>query len=164
MANRINPIRDTDDDARTLAGRLMKEARIAALGVADPETGAPYVSRIAITHDGKGAMVTLVSDLSRHARALRLRPDASLLLGEPGPKGDPLSHPRLTLQARARIIAPKSNTPPELRDRWLSAHPKARLYVDFADFHFVTFDILQGYLNAGFGKAFAMNANDLKLA
>ncbi|MEZ5778928.1 MAG: pyridoxamine 5'-phosphate oxidase family protein [Paracoccaceae bacterium] len=160
MTDRINPIRDTDDEARALARRLMTEASIAALGVLDPETGSPYVSRIAVSVDGTGRLLTLVSDLSRHAAALRLNPDASILVGEPGPKGDALGHPRLTLQVRARFIPPA----PGLRDRWLASHPKAKLYVDFADFRFVTFHILQGYLNGGFGKAFAMKADDLKLA
>ncbi len=141
----------------------MTGARTAALAVLDPVTGAPFVSRVGFGLGPAGEALTLISDLAIHARALRADPRASLLLGEPGPKGDPLVHPRLTLAATARFIAPDAPARPALREAWLGHHPKAALYVDFADFHFVRFEIASGHLNAGFGKAYALDANDLKL-
>ena len=47
------------------------------------------VSRIAIATHADGAPMALVSDLSNHTKALRENPSASLLLGEPGDRGDP---------------------------------------------------------------------------
>ena len=38
-------------------------------------------------------MLTLVSALAPHFRALRENPDCALMLGEVGDKGDPLTHP-----------------------------------------------------------------------
>lgn len=160
--DRVNPIRSTDDAARALARDILQGARSAALAVIDPETGGPYVSRIAFGRLPDGRCLTLVSDLAHHARALRADPRASLLLGEPGPKGDPLTHPRLTLRVSARMVADK----PELgglRDAWLELHPKAKLYVDFADFHFFRFEIDYGHLNAGFGKAYLLDEKDLAI-
>jgi hypothetical protein len=48
-----------------------------------------------------------------------------------------------------------------LRGLWLATHPKAKLYVDFADFAFVRLRPLNGLLNAGFGKAFSLTAQDI---
>ncbi|WP_413869561.1 HugZ family protein [Albidovulum sp.] len=160
---RIDPIRPTDADARGIARALLTGARTAALGVLDPATGAPFVSRVAFGLGPAGVALTLVSDLAFHAGALRADPRVSLLLGEPGPKGDPLVHPRLTLAATARFVATDAPERAALREAWLGHHPKAALYVDFADFHFVRFEIASGHLNAGFGKAYALDANDLKL-
>lgn len=158
-----DPIRPTDEAARGIARALMTAARTAALAVLDPATGAPFVSRIGFGLGPGGEALTLVSDLAIHARALRADPRASLLVGEPGPKGDPLVHPRLTLAATARFVAADAPERAAFRLAWLGHHPKAALYADFADFHFVRFDIAGGHLNAGFGKAYALGANDLKL-
>ncbi|WP_347312582.1 HugZ family protein [Defluviimonas sp. SAOS-178_SWC] len=163
MTDKINPIRETDDDARTLARDLLGSARVAALGVIEPATGAPFVSRIAFGLGPDGQPMTLVSDLALHARALRADPRASLLIGEPGVKGDPLTHPRLTLRATARFLEPSAEERARLRAAWLQHHPKSGLYVDFADFHFVVFEVDSGHLNGGFAKAYALGQNDLKV-
>lgn len=163
MTDKINPIRETDDDARVLARDLLCAARVAALAVIEPETGAPFVSRIAFGLGPEGAPLTLVSDLALHTKALRADPRAALLIGEPGGKGDPLTHPRLTLRARARILDPAPAERARLREAWLRHHPKAALYIDFADFRFVAFDIESGHLNAGFAKAYALGQNDIKV-
>lgn len=152
-----DPIRPTDDDARVLARQLLDGAGHGALGTFEPGTGAPMVTRVAVAMDAGGAPVMLISDLSLHARALREDPRCSLLAGEPGPKGDALTWPRLTLQAKAEFV-PRSNA---LRQLWLERHPKAALYVDFADFNFVRLAPLHAHLNGGFGKAYRLEAADL---
>ena len=159
-----SPIRPTDDDARALARDLIDRATFAALGVIDPDTGTPAVTRVAIGTDADGAPMTLVSDLSAHTRALRQTPKCGLLLGEPGPKGDPLTHPRLSVTAQARFVERTEAGHDQLRDRYLLHQPKARLYIDFADFRFVIFDVESAALNGGFGKAYALNADDLRPA
>jgi heme iron utilization protein len=157
-------IRPTDDEARALARRLLDGARFGALGVIDPATGAPMVTRVAVGTDAAGRPMSLVSDLSAHTRALTANPACSLLVGEPGDRGDPLTHPRLTLQARARFVRKGEEGHDALRARWLDGHPKSKLYVDFADFSFVLLDVEAAYLNGGFGRAFVMGPDDLGLA
>ncbi len=157
-----NPVRQSDDASRALARAIIDNARIAALAVLDPETGGPYVSRIAFGRSPDGDCLTLISDLAYHAGALRADRRASLLLGEPGIKGDPLSHPRLTLRVAAHPVIDGAQRD-RLRDIWLSLHPKSKLYVDFADFHFFRFEILYGHLNGGFGKAYALEEKDLTI-
>ncbi|WP_424970928.1 HugZ family protein [Dinoroseobacter sp. S76] len=163
MADKINPIRPTDDDARRLARGLIAEARFGALGTVDPETGGPMVTRVAVGTAPDGRPLTLISELSLHTKALSADPRCSLLLGEPGPKGDPLTHPRITLQMRAGFV--KNGTPAyaALREHYLTTHPKAQLYIDFTDFHFALFEVQSAALNGGFGKAFALTPTDLGL-
>jgi putative heme iron utilization protein len=123
------------------------------------QDGFPGISRIALGLDAAGVPMTLISALAPHFAALQAQPHCALLLGEPGPKGDPLTHPRLMLRARASFAAPQER--PILRDLWLASHPKAKLYIDFADFAFVRLTPLDALLNGGFGKARRITAADL---
>lgn len=147
-----SPIRETDAEAIELAQSLISSARIAALGSLE-QSGTPHVTRIAFSWiDGP---VTLISDLSHHTRHLKADPRASLMVGEVAQRGDPLNQPRLTMICKARFV----DEP--LRDGWLAEHPKSKLYVDFADFNFVRFDLIECHLNGGFGKAYHLTASDL---
>ncbi len=153
---KTDPIRPTDDAARALARELLAGARFGAIGVREPGSGAPMVTRIAVGMEG-GAPVILVSTLSNHTTALRADPACSLLVGEPGPKGDPLTYPRLTIQAVAEPAEKAA-----LRDGWLATHPKSKLYIDFADFLFFRLRVREAHLNGGFGKAYRLAAEDLR--
>lgn len=152
-------IRPTDDQARALARSLVADARYGALAIRDPETGFPHVTRVAVGMQGDGAPLLLVSTLAHHTRALLQDPACALLLGEPGDKGDPLIHPRLSLQARAVEI---DKTP--LRQAWLASHPKTTLYFDFPDFKMLRLEITLAHLNGGFGKAFHLTGEDFHIS
>jgi putative heme iron utilization protein len=147
-----DPFRPLDEDALTQAHDLIFKARHGALGVL--LNGEPFVSRVALapTKDG---LLTLISDLSPHTTALREHARASLMVGEPG-KGDPLAHPRLTLSVDAAFVDKD-----QVRESYLGKQPKAQLYFGFSDFHVVRLDPTGGHLNAGFGKAFRLTADDL---
>ena len=160
MSARPDPVLPADEAARVLALTLWREAETAALAFSDPATGAPMIARIGFGLAADGTGLTLVSDLSQHTRALRADPRAALLLGEPGPKGDPLNGPRLSVSVTARFAA--SDDRAALRTAWLARQPKAKLYVDFADFHFVRFDVTEAFLNGGFGRAYRIAADDLR--
>jgi putative heme iron utilization protein len=152
-----DPIRPTDDEARALARALITEARFGALGVTDPETGSPMVTRIAVVPGPDGVPLTLISSLSSHTVALDANPACSLLLGEPGPRGDPLTHPRLTLQAVAEMQDKSA-----LKAHYLGLYPKAQLYYDFGDFRLVRLSPVAAFLNGGFGKAYRLTPDDLQ--
>lgn len=156
-----NSIRPTDDMARHMGRELIENARFGAIAVTDPDTGAPTVTRIAIGTSPEGTPLTLISDLSSHTNALHTHPRCSLLLGEPGRKGDPLTHPRITLDCWAHFLLKEQKGYNEMRKHYLLSHPKAKLYIDFTDFNFVLFEIIDARLNGGFGKAFRLTAADL---
>ena len=148
----INP---TTPDAVAQTRDLINAALFAALAVVDPATGHPYVSRVAAVADG-ATMLMLISALSLHTKALQANPHCALLIGEPGDKGDPLTHPRLTISGQA-VLADKTVH----KKQWLEVIPKAKLYYDFADFQMyrVIADAID--LNGGFGKAFRLKPEDL---
>lgn len=156
-----SPFRETDDDARALARDLIAQARFAALAVLDPATGGPMVSRIAVAPDPSGQPLGLVSDLSHHTSALVANPKCSLLIGEPGPKGDPLTHPRLTLQAVAAFVRHGDPQHAELAAHYIKLQPKAKLYIGFGDFSLLRFQVTGVFLNGGFGKAYRMTPKDM---
>lgn len=158
-----NPIRKTTDTARRLARTLIRTARYGALAVVEPQSAAPFASRVATATDINGAPVILISTLSTHTGALAADPRCAVLLGEPG-KGDPLAHPRITLSCHARTLQRGEPERESAARRYLSRHPKAALYADFGDFSFVRLDPVSASLNGGFGKAFELSANDILTA
>jgi putative heme iron utilization protein len=151
-------LRETDDEARAVGQDLLRRARFGSLGVICPDTQSPMVTRVSVGTDGDGTPVTLISELSLHSRALFLNNNCSLLVGEPGQRGDPLIHPRLTLQCQAQP-ADKDM----LKPLYLSQHPKATLYYDFSDFLMLRLRVIAAHLNGGFGKAYRLSPSDLRL-
>lgn len=160
MATHPDPVRPPDDEARGLVAGLLGLPH-AALAYTDPETGTPGISRIAFGRGPDGLPMTLMSSLAPHYPALRAAPLCAVMLGEPGPKGDPLTHPRLMIRTRAEFVAADAPDRPALRDHWLAHHPKSKLYIDFADFALVRLHPLTALLNGGFGKAFRFDGTDL---
>lgn len=154
---RPDPVQSPDDAARTLARDLLANATHAALAYTDPATGTPGISRIALALALDGTPLTLISGLAPHTAALRAHPACALMVGEPGDKGDPLTHPRLMIRAQA-VFADRA----ELRDHWLSLRPKATLYVDLPDFAFVRLVPESALLNGGFARAFRLSPQDLR--
>ena len=154
-----NPIRPTDDEARALAQSLMSQARFAALATLD--SSSPLVTRVAFGLCAAGQPISLMSSLAQHSQNLAANPACSLLVGEPGPKGDPLTHPRLSLVGTAQFVSNQSPEHQEMATHYLRSHPKSKLYIGFTDFSFVRFSVRLGYLNGGFGKAFTLTPDDL---
>ncbi|MAB14230.1 MAG: hypothetical protein CMI59_10040 [Parvibaculum sp.] len=161
-------LQPTDDEARALAHALLARADYAAIAVLDPATGHPLASRVALALDEDGVPAILTSKLAAHTPAIEADKRCSLLVGEPGmikeAKGDPLTHPRLTVIAEALRVDRDSDVHRRLRERWLARHPKSKLYIDFPDFAFFRLTPLRGSLNGGFGKAYELAASDLMLA
>jgi putative heme iron utilization protein len=160
MSKHPDPVQPANDDALALVRTLMSLGH-AALAWQDPDTGTPGISRIAFHRDAQAGLLTLVSGLAPHFRALRDRPDCALMLGEVGDKGDPLTHPRLMIRARAAFVAPDDPARPGLRDRWLARNPKAQIYIDLPDFAFVRLTPVSALLNGGFARAFHIAPEDL---
>ncbi|NGQ92256.1 pyridoxamine 5-phosphate oxidase [Rhodobacter sp. HX-7-19] len=161
MTKRTDPVAAADEAARRQARDLLAGAGFAALSWRDPEDGTPGISRIAFGLAPDRGMVTLVSALAPHFAALQAHPDCAIMVGEVGDKADPLTHPRLMIKARAAFVPLDDPERADLRAHWLRHHPKAKLYVDFADFAFVRFIPRSALLNAGFARAYRMTPEDL---
>lgn len=153
-------IQETDAEAIRLAKTLIRTARYGALAALDPESGAPVASRVAVATDMDGTPLTLVSGLSAHTAAILADSRCSLLLGEPG-KGDPLAYPRISLFCKAKRVERGSSEHDRVERRYLSRHPKARLYSAFADFSFFRLEIEQASLNGGFGRAYLLDRAEI---
>lgn len=160
MTPKPDPVQPADAEARALARSLLG-ATHAALSWLDVETGHPSISRIAFGLCPQGMPLTLISGLAPHLAALKADARCSLMVGEVGAKGDPLTHPRLMIRARATFVAADDPARPELRAHWLKGHPKAALYVDFPDFAFVRLIPESALLNGGFARAFRLTPQDL---
>ena len=91
-----DPYHPPDAATRVQALDIARAATHGALGTL--MDGAPMVTRAGCLWLPGQGLGLLLSDLSDHARALAADPAASILLGQAGTRGDPLSHARLTLK------------------------------------------------------------------
>lgn len=157
---RRDPVLPVDDEARSLARRLLRMTRVGSLATLDPRDGSPFASLTSVATDIDGSPIILVSNLSGHTRHLDADPRASLLLAATG-KGDPLAHPRLSLRGGFETLDRESEAGLRARHRFLARHPKATLYADFGDFSFRRLAITGASLNGGFGRAYELAATDL---
>jgi len=130
------------------ARRLLKRARLAALATSLVRGGWPYASLVTVAADADGSPILLLSDLADHTKNLAGDPRASLLIDEAEGLANPQTAERLTVMGRL-----KRSDDPSLRRRFLSMHPKARLYADFGDFHFYRMTVTRAHYVGGFGRA-----------
>lgn len=148
-----------DFDARSIAKNLLRTVRAGALATIDRNTGHPFASLVNVATDSDGSPLILPSRLSSHTANLEADSRASVLLATVG-KGDPLAHPRLTVFGRFVHIARNAAEEGAMRRRFLARHPKADLYVGFADFAVWRLAMESAHLVAGFGRATNLAAAD----
>ena len=152
-------LRELTPEVAGEARALLAASRHGALATLGAD-GHPQVSRIGIATLANGLPVTLVSELAAHTAALRADPRCAVMVGEPG-KGDPLAHPRLSLTCRAEAVAADDRELDSIRETYLAAHPKAKLYAGFSDFLFIRLVPMGASYVAGFGAAYRMTPSDL---
>jgi putative heme iron utilization protein len=138
-----------DFDAGRLARSLLRRSRQGALATLMAGSGDPYCSLVNVASHPDGSPILLISRLAVHTRNLLGDARVSLMLDERA-EGDPLEGARIMLAGRAEQAAE-----PDLeivRRRYLSAHPSAEAFVDFADFSFFRIRPSATHLVAGFGR------------
>jgi heme iron utilization protein len=143
-----------------VAKELLRVIRAGALATIDRNTGHPFSSLVNVATDADGSPVILVSRLSTHTANIEADPRASILLASAG-RGDPLAHPRLTVLGTFANIKHDAPGAGRIRRRFLSHHPKARLYAGFSDFAFWRLQIVSAHLNGGFARAADLTASDV---
>jgi len=148
--------RDVTPEVIAEVRAMVAAARYGALATLAPADGWPVATRVGLAvHEG--APLILISALAAHTGALRADPRCSLLLGEVPDKGDPLAFARATLKCQA-VEMERSEA---LRATYLHAQPKAELYVDLPDFTFMRLEVESASYNAGFGRAYSIDGDDL---
>lgn len=135
---------------------LAEKARLGALSTLSSEVAAgfPYGSLVQCASDPEGHPLFFLSDLAEHTRNLRNDPRASLLLWQEQAGFDPLASPRVTLLGRLEAAAD------ELLELYLEAHPQARMYASFKDFHLWSLRVSEARYVGGFGEMSWVKATD----
>src|SRR5499427_14589 len=151
VADDFNPIAAAQD--------LLRVTRSGALATIDRNTGHPFASLVNLATDADGSPLILVSRLSTHTANIEIDPRASVLLAPSG-KGDPLAHPRLTVLGTFAKVE-RDGPDARVRRRFLSRHPKSKLYAGFGDFAFWRLRIVSAHLNGGFARAADLKADDI---
>jgi len=142
-----------------VAKELLRMTRAGALATIDRNTGHPFASLVNLATDADGSPLILVSRLSTHTANIEIDPRASVLLAPSG-KGDPLAHPRLTVLGTFAKVE-RDGPDARVRRRFLSRHPKSKLYAGFGDFAFWRLRIVSAHLNGGFARAADLKADDI---
>jgi putative heme iron utilization protein len=138
-----------DFDAGRLARSLLRRSRQGALATLMAGSGDPYCSLVNVASHPDGSPILLISRLALHTRNLLGDARVSLMLDERA-EGDPLEGARIMLTGRAEQAADADLE--MVRRRYLSAHPSAEAFVNFADFSFFRIRPSGTHLVAGFGR------------
>jgi putative heme iron utilization protein len=145
-----------DFDPVRAARTLICEARVGALATL-LHTGAPYASLVTVGTAPDAAPVMLLSRLARHTTNILADPRVSLLIDDHAAR-EPLENARLSLTG---TIARSDD--PALRRRFLSRHPSASQYADFADFAVWRLEVTGAHLVAGFGRIVELAPADVAI-
>lgn len=146
--------------AKERARALLGAGGAGALATLDA-SGAPLATLVTYAPDGALCPLLLLSALSAHTQNLMRDARASLLITSPQEKGDPLAHPRLTIVGTARMLDKATDDYAQNRARFLAHQPKAKLYMDFADFALWRLMPSMLHYNGGFGAAAPLTVQDV---
>jgi len=138
-----------DFDPSRLARSLLRRSRQGALATLMAESHDPYCSLVNIASHYDASPILLISRLALHTRNILADNRVSLMLDE-RVAGDPLEGARIMLAGRAEETTGEQAE--ILRQRYLSAHPSAQVFVDFKDFSFFRIAPSGAHLVAGFGR------------
>jgi putative heme iron utilization protein len=130
----------------TDAKNLIRRGRKAALATTDRESGAPYVSLVAVATGFDGAPLLLISELARHTQNLWADPRASLLFEDVG-LDDPLAGARVSVSGTVAVTESMDD-----KRRYLARHASAGSFAGFGDFSFWRLEPESAHLVAGFGR------------
>ena len=130
------------------ARELIARCRRGVLCTLLPDGGEPYASIVDVLPLANGDAVMLLSGLAEHRRNLDADPRSSLLLGPAIGAEDALTQPRVTVVGKAEKIEDRARH----REDYLTAHPAAAAFIDFADFAFYRLRADRLRYIAGFGR------------
>lgn len=146
----------SNEEAVAVAHKIIAQSAFAVLGTLS-EDGFPYTSLTQIiTQDSIPFL--LLSDLSEHTRNITRDNHISVFF-DGTDATNRMNSPRISLMGSADKVE-KS----DFEDPFYVQHPKTKLYYNFTDFNVWKLELERARLNAGFGKAFNLNKNDLAIS
>ena len=144
----------SEDTPAWQARKLLRAARVGTL--ATVAEGQPFASLVTPAAAADCSILLLLSDLSEHTRHLRAEPRCSLLVWGAAETANPQTAPRLTVTGMA-----ERTDDPDLKTAWLTVHPYAAFYAEFADFGLWRIVPQAGLLVGGFARATRLRRAEL---
>lgn len=130
------------------ARRLVAANKQAMLCTLRSEDGYPYGSLIDYMTLVDGDIITLLSRLAEHQKYISADPRASVFIAPALGQADALAEARVNLVGDMRLVENKR----AFTQDYLSYHPQAQNYIEFADFEFYRLSIRHVRYIAGFGR------------
>lgn len=152
-----------DEASSAELGALLRDHRQAALGSL-AEDGAPAVTMVAYALDeAEAAFLLHLSELAPHKARLRRDPRCSLMILQPDDgRREILAHQRASFACRAEIVARDAPDHAATKAAYLAALPKHEMMFSLGDFDLVRLRPAGGLWNAGFGRAYPLDAASLR--
>ena len=153
-----------DADASALLARLVRSARVAALGTL--RQGAPLVSLVSILPEADfGAVCLRVSRLAWHTQDMLADPRVSLAIAQTDDgRADPQTLARVTLRGEAQALAGEGEPFERLKGAWLARFPASAVTFALADFGFWRLVPRDARFVAGLGRSYNLSAEALRRA
>jgi putative heme iron utilization protein len=147
-----------DADARRSLARLIRNARVAALGTL--RSGAPNVSMVALLHAEDFASVWLrLSRLAWHTQDLARDARISLAICETDDgRADPQTLARVTLRGEAAEMPREGPEFEHIKRAWLARFPESAVTFELADFSFWRIAPREARFVAGLGRTYNLSA------
>jgi len=137
------------------ARALLLRAKVASL--ATVQDGLPFAALVTPAFLDDLSPVLLLSQLSTHTRQLQAHAACALLITGEATTENPQTAPRVCLTGTAAIADAAA-----VRALYLTAHPYAELYVDFADFAFWRITLTGAHYIGGFAAAARLDVARLR--
>ena len=136
-------------DAIAHSRQLVRAGRSAALStIISTNEGWPYTSFVTYATDQSGCLIFLFSDISDHTRNLKIDSRVSVLVEQASGRKNPQTGPRVTLIGKIKKTKDVSHS-----NRFLTCHPRAKVYAGFTDFNFYFMRVERAHYIGGFASA-----------
>src|SRR5215212_4422988 len=120
------------------ARALIHAARTGTLATVNAQ-GMPLATLVAVTDDGTGRPLFLLSAFAEHTRNLKARPEASVLIS--AATGQSLDVPRVTLLGHVEWL--QGEAAEAAKRRFTQTHEEAKVWVTLTDFQPARLEITQ---------------------